>query len=204
MEIGKLVLGSYKTNCYVISHNDQAIVIDPGANGEIVEALLKRNNLKLESVFLTHGHFDHIGGVDYLYNLHHMPIYAHICEKDLIEGNIENQNDFKTIKVNAPIQYFEGDFNNFNVLQDISFDAIHTPGHSAGSVVYVLRSYSRVFSGDTLFKEGIGRIDFPTSNKKAMKESLKLLSTFKDSCKVFPGHGEITTIGYEKENNMYF
>ena len=205
MKIEKLVLGSYQTNCYVISHNGIAIVIDPGANGEIIGTLLQNNNLTLEAIYLTHGHFDHIGAVDYLYNLTKCKIYAHINDQNLMNGEpISTKHSFQTLQVQAPIHYFDGEFNSFVFANDIALDAISTPGHSEGSCVYVLRNYNRLFSGDTLFKEGIGRVDFPTSDKKAMKESLKLLSTFKDECKVFPGHGEETTIGYEKENNIYF
>lgn len=182
-----------------------AVVIDPGANGEIIGTLLQNNDLTLEAIFLTHGHYDHIGAVDYLYNLTKCKIYAHIGDQELMDKEAsKNILNFQTLEIHAPIEYFSKEFESFTILKDIVFDAIHTPGHSAGSVVYVLRNYLRIFSGDTLFKEGIGRVDFPTSNKKEMKESLKLLATFKDNCKVFPGHGEDTTIGYEKENNIYF
>ena len=205
MKIEKLVLGAYQTNCYVISHNEMAVVIDPGANGEIIGTLLQNNNLTLEAVFLTHRHYDHNGAVDYLYNLTKCKIYAHYNDKELMSKNEKsNFSDFQTIEIQSPIEYLSGDFESFTILKDIILDAVHTPGHSSGSVVYVLRNYLRIFSSDTLFKEGIGRVDFPTSNKKEMKESLKLLATFKDNCKVFPGHGEETTIGYEKENNIYF
>ncbi len=205
MKIQKLVLGSYQTNCYVISHNDIAIVIDPGANGEVILNRLSKENLKLEAIFLTHGHFDHIGAVDELYEQTKCKIYVHKNEETLLlNDEVDTKDELPRIFLKSPITFFEGDFNEFIIAKDITLDAIHTPGHSEGSVVYVLRNYERIFSGDTLFKESIGRVDFPFSNKRDMKESLKLLATFKDSCKVFPGHGEETTIGYEKENNMYF
>lgn len=208
MKIEKLVLGQLKTNCYVISHNNTAIVIDPACNGEIIEVLINKANCKLKAIFLTHGHQDHIGAVDYLYNKFRCPIYAHYNERDIIEGLdaskvIHDIPSLKNVKVTVPVKYFDSEFTSYDI-DGIIVDAVFTPGHSEGSCVYVLRDCNRIFSGDTLFKDGIGRIDLPTSNKVAMKESLKLLQSFKDSCKVLPGHGSDTTIGYEKENNLYF
>ena len=70
MKIDKLILGEFKTNCYVVSHNNTAFVIDPACNGETIDAFLRKNNYQLKAIFLTHGHPDHIGAVDYLYNLY--------------------------------------------------------------------------------------------------------------------------------------
>ncbi len=204
MKIEKIVTKQQQTNCYIISHHNKAIVIDPGADVDNIKALLERNELALEAIFITHGHFDHIGAVDSLYKTYNCPIYMHSLDAPIvIHPEDYFDNSMPLVKINSPIRYFDGEFNSFVVLDDIRFDAILTPGHSKGSVVYVLRDYERLFSGDTLFKEGVGRYDFKTSDRKELKESLKLLKTFKDSCKVFPGHGSETTIGYEKENNVY-
>ncbi len=205
MKIEKIVTRQQRTNCYIISHHEKAIIIDPGADLEVIQALLQRDQLSLEAIFITHGHFDHIGAVDGLYQAYGCPIYMHHEDAPIV---LYPENYFDAsmplVKIKSPITYFDGDFSTFVILDDVTLDAVHTPGHSQGSVVYVLRDYERLFSGDTLFREGIGRCDFKTSNRKDLKESLKLLKTFKDSCKVFPGHGNETTIGYEKENNLYF
>ena len=206
MKIEKLILGDMKTNCYVVSFNGSAIVIDPACSGKTIDALLRKNNYSLKAIFLTHGHPDHIGAVDYLYSIYKCSIIAHIKEKEIITG--ENPSkllvlpSLKNIKVTSPIKYFQGDFYSWNI-NGLIIDGIHTPGHSEGSVIYVLRNYNRIFSGDTLFKESIGRTDLPTSNKQEMLESLKLFRAFKDDCKVYPGHGDSTTIGSEKLNNRY-
>lgn len=207
MKIEKLILGDFKTNCYVISHNNTAIVVDPACSGETIDALLRKNNYALKAILLTHGHPDHIGAVDYLYSLYKCPIIAHLKEKDILTASVPSKMvqlpSFKGIKVNSPIKYFANEFTSWNI-DGIIVDGILTPGHSEGSVTYVLRNYNRIFSGDTLFKDGIGRTDFPTSNKTDMKESLSIYKNFKDECKVLPGHGESTTIGQEKAHNIYF
>lgn len=207
MKIKKIVLGDLKTNCYVISHDNTAIVIDPACNGESIDAFLRSNNLQLKTILLTHGHQDHIGAVDYLYNLYRCNIIAHYKEYEILTGAIPskmiNIPSLKGIKVNSPIKYFDSEFASFDI-DGIIIDAILTPGHSEGSVTYVLRDYYRIFSGDTLMKGTVGRSDLPTSNKADLRKSLEIYKTFKDECKVHPGHGESTTIADEKQNNKYF
>ena len=207
MKIDKLILGEFKTNCYVVSHNNTAFVIDPACNGETIDAFLKKNNYQLKAIFLTHGHQDHIGGVDYLYNLYKCSIIAHYNERDILTGLVPSKMlqfpSLKGIKVNSPIKYFDGDFTSWNI-DGIIVDGILTPGHSEGSVTYVLRNYYRIFSGDTVFKESVGRTDLPTSNKNELVKSIRLFKTFKDECKIHPGHGESTTVAYEKANNQFF
>lgn len=207
MKIDKLILGEFKTNCYVISHNDTAFVIDPACNGETIDAFLRKNNYKLKAIFLTHGHQDHIEAADYLYNLYKCSIIAHRKEMDIITGSVPSKMlsypSLKGIKVNSPIRYFDGEFASWNI-DGVIVDGILTPGHSEGSVTYVLRNYYRIFSGDTVFKGSVGRTDFPTSNKNDLYKSLDLYKTFKDECKIHPGHGESTTVAEEKLNNIYF
>lgn len=207
MKIDKLILGDFKTNCYVVSHDDIAFVIDPACNGETIDAYLRTNKFKLKAIFLTHGHQDHIGAVDYLYSLYKCNVIAHYKDHEIITGITPSKllaiPSLKGIKVNAPIKYFDSDFMTWDI-DGIIVDGILTPGHTEGSVTYVLRNYYRIFTGDTVFKESIGRTDFPTSNRSDMKKSIEIYKTFKDECKLHPGHGESTTVANEKEHNPYF
>ena len=207
MKIDKLTLGNFKTNCYVISHNGTAFVIDPASDGETIEAFLNNNNYVLKAIFLTHGHQDHIGAVDYLYDKYKCQIWAHYFDYELITASNPSKliqfPSMKGIKVVSPVKYFKEDFYTFE-FDDVIIDAILTPGHTEGSVTYVLRNYLRIFSGDTVFKDSVGRTDFPTSNREKLNESINLYKTFKDECVIHPGHGESTTIKDEKANNQFF
>ena len=207
MKIDKLILGDFKTNCYVVSHKNTAFVIDPACDGETIDAYLRKNKYQLKAIFLTHGHQDHIGAVDYLYSLYKCQIIAHLKEKDIITGNVPSKvlqiPSLKGIKINSPIKYFSNDFITWDI-DGVIIDGILTPGHTEGSVTYVLRNYYRIFSGDTVFKGTVGRTDFPTSNRNDLKKSIDLYKTFKDECKLHPGHGESTTIANEKANNEFF
>ncbi|MBQ8205958.1 MAG: MBL fold metallo-hydrolase [Bacilli bacterium] len=207
MKIDKLILGDFRTNCYVVSHNNTAFVIDPASDGETIDAYLRKNKYQLKAIFLTHGNQDHIGAVDYLYSLYKCQIIAHLKEKDIITGNVPSKvlqiPSLKGIKINSPIKYFNGEFTTWDI-DGVIVDGILTPGHTEGSVTYVLRNYYRIFSGDTVFKGSVGRTDFPTSNRIDLKKSIDLYKTFKDECKIHPGHGESTTIANEKANNEFF
>ena len=207
MKIDKLILGDFKTNCYVVSHNNTAFVIDPACNGETIDAFLRGKGYKLKAIFLTHGHQDHIGAVDYLYSLYKCSIIAHYKERDILAGLVPSKilqfTSLKGIKVNSPVKYFDQDFMTWDI-DGIIVDGILTAGHTEGSVTYVLRNYKRIFSGDTIMKGTIGRVDCPTSSRIEMRNSIKLYKTFIDECKIHPGHGESTTVANEKENNEFF
>ena len=207
MKIDKLILGEFKTNCYVVSHNNTAFVIDPACNGETIDAFLKKNNYQLKAIFLTHGHQDHIGAVDYLYDIYKCTIIAHQNEQDILTGSDSSKilqiRSLSGVKVNSPVKYFDNEFSSWNI-NGIIVDGILTPGHSAGSVTYVLRNYYRIFSGDTVFKDTVGRTDLPTSNKEELAKSIEIYKTFKDECKIHPGHGESTTVANEKLRNEFF
>ena len=206
MKIKKIILGENKTNCYIVFDDKAAFVVDPADNGEMIEEYLRQNELTLTDIFLTHGHQDHIGAVDHLYSIYKCAIHAHYLERELLEASDPSKliqlPSFKGIKVNSPVKYFGSDFTTFDV-SGIKIDAILTPGHTKGSVVYVLRDYLRVFSGDTLFKGSVGRADLPTSDPEELKKSLEIFKHFIGECKVFPGHGDSTSIADELANNPY-
>ena len=192
-------------NCYLlINDSKECIVIDFGKEDEQVVNYIKENNLKLEAVLLTHGHFDHIKGVDYLLNNFSVPVYIHELDKEfLTDVRLNGSNRFsrKDVVVNAkPILLKDG-----QVLKLIGSDikVIHTPFHTRGSVCFYIEKENILFSGDTLFLSSIGRTDFPTAQPELVPSSLAKLMSLKDDTKVYTGHGAETTIGFEKKQNPF-
>ena len=191
MTITTLPLGMLQTNCYILAQEERCLVIDPGDEAEKVLAFLEQNGLTLEAVLLTHGHFDHVGAVKELAADTDCRVF--LCEEDLaLPGAMTAGPLYHTDF------YSDGDS---LTLAGMAFEVLHTPGHTPGSVC--LRFGEHLFSGDTLFAGSCGRTDFPGSSPSDMYHSLKRLSQLEDNLKVYPGHGETTTIGEEKRYNPY-
>ena len=201
MEIRAIHLGLIKTNCYLISTDKAAVVIDPGFKTEITADFLKANGGKARMILITHAHFDHIGGAEALRDETGVEIGIGELDAPALRDTEFNLSD----KFHAHIAPFSADRTfcggeKFSV-GDIDFEVILTPGHTVGGVSYL--SGESLFSGDTLFAGTVGRTDMPGGSLKALKKSLKRLIALPEETKVYPGHGDFTTVGYEKENNMF-
>lgn len=201
MEIRAIHLGLIKTNCYLISTDKAAAVIDPGFKTEITADFLKANGGKARMILITHAHFDHIGGAEALRDETGVEIGIGELDAPALRDTGLNLSD----KFHAHIAPFSADRTfcdgeKFSV-GDIDFEVILTPGHTVGGVSYL--SGESLFSGDTLFAGAVGRTDMPGGSLKALKKSLKRLIALPEETKVYPGHGDFTTVGYEKENNMF-
>ena len=191
MNIHTLPLGMLQTNCYILTNGDHCLVIDPGDEADKVLGLLEKQGLTLEAILLTHGHFDHVGAVKTLAAETDCQVY--LCQEELaLPGAMTAGPLFYTDF------YKEGDR---LTLAGLSFEVLHTPGHTPGSVC--LRFDEHLFSGDTLFAGSCGRTDFPGSSPRDMVCSLSRLAKLEDHLKVYPGHGGSTTIGEEKRYNPY-
>lgn len=201
MEIKVLHLGLIKTNCYLVSSDNAAVVIDPGFESQIPTDFLNSNAYKQRLILMTHAHFDHIGGAETLRRETGVKIGIGKEDNADLSDPIINLSD----KFHAGVDPFSADvlLDDGQILNvgDIRFKVILTPGHTRGEVCYLAGDC--LFSGDTLFKGAIGRTDFPGGDFKTLKRSLKRLIALPDETKVYPGHGEFTTIGFEKENNMF-
>ena len=201
MEIRAIHLGLIKTNCYLISTDKAAVVIDPGFKTEITADFLKANRGKARMILITHAHFDHIGGAEALRD----ETGVEIGIGELDAPALRDTELYLSDKFHAHIAPFSADRTfcdgeKFSV-GDIDFEVILTPGHTVGGVSYL--SGESLFSGDTLFAGAVGRTDMPGGSLKALKKSLKRLIALPEETKVYPGHGDFTTVGYEKENNMF-
>lgn len=204
MKIAKFSLGPLGTNCYIIHNEKEALIFDPGAEGDRVINYLNENKLEPLAILLTHAHFDHIGAVDHLRKTYKIDVYGHELEaKWLEEPSLNRSNQFigNEIKTEKPEHLLtEGELS----LGQFNFEVIHTPGHSPGSVTFIFHKAGFMVSGDVLFLQGIGRTDLPGGSFEVLKNSLQeKLYKLPEAYVVLPGHGENTSIGYEKSNNLY-
>lgn len=201
MRIKTLHLGLIKTNCYLISTEMAAVVIDPGFDRPETLEFLKDNSDKERLILLTHAHFDHIGGAETLREKTGVKIGIGELDADGLADTDINLSDM----FHANIMPFKPDlvFKNGDIIKvgDIEFKVIGTPGHTEGGICYLTGDC--LFSGDTLFENSVGRTDFPGGDIKALKRSVKRLMTLPADTKVYPGHGYSTTIAREKEYNMF-
>lgn len=209
MKIYTFSIGYVQANCYVIDCSDSCIVIDPGSSSlkqlqpifELIDSLHKPNL----SVLLTHGHFDHIMGVDLFNQKYNCDLY--IFEDDLPFAKDSNLNQsfsilHKEYYVNAPLIALKD--RQIITLGKTKIEVMHTPGHTTGSCCYLIND--ALFTGDTLFAGSIGRTDFPTGSYEQIINSLRLIKNRYQTTdiKVYPGHGCATTIQVELQNNIYF
>ena len=215
IKIGKMVLGSCATNTYFIYREgeNKAIVVDPADQGTAIYANLFKNDLKVEGIVLTHGHFDHIWGLSALKGAVNREraekgqdailVYALDGEKELL-GNAEmNVSEMAGRACTVEADQYLKDGEEI-VIAGITLQVIATPGHTGGSCCYYLPEAGFLISGDTLFQESVGRTDFPTGSMSSLVRSIKdKLFVLPEETKVYPGHGGATTIGYEKENNPF-
>ncbi len=200
-----LVLGMVQTNCYIISNGDtgEAIVIDPADNAEQLYQYIHSNDLACKGILLTHGHFDHILAAKELAKKTQVKIYAQEEEVKLLADETLNASLKFGQRCSLTPDVFLKDE---EVLKLAGFviRVIHTPGHTAGGACYYFTEHKALFSGDTLFRENIGRYDLPTADGRKLLEAIRgKLMLLDDEVAVYPGHGPSTTIGHERENNYY-
>ena len=193
MNIHAMALGSYQTNCYLVwgEDSDSCVVIDPGFEPETV--LLKAEHLgkKIEAVLLTHGHFDHVGGVKEIAQVTGCRVF--LCPEELAMPQ----------QWTAGALYYTDTYSQGDTVElaGVSFRVLHTPGHTPGSVC--LAAEDHLFSGDTLFQSSCGRTDLPGGSWEQIRNSLKRLAALETDYTVYPGHGPTTTLAQEKMYNPY-
>lgn len=197
MIIKAIPAGIYDANCYIVmdEKTKDAVVLDPGGDGEMLERAIKDMGANVKSILLTHGHMDHVGGVEYLSDKLNVPFYISKIDEEYMEkdnyvfGSIRNANGYLE----------DGNELSFGSL---NIKVIATPGHTKGGLCFLIED--KLFTGDTLFQGSIGRTDFIGGSFPEIIDSIKTkLLPLGDEIEVYPGHGPKSSIGYEKGYNMY-
>lgn len=199
MIIETLPSGPFATNAYVVGcpATGNAAIVDPGVDSaENVISALSGHQLTPTKIILTHSHWDHIGDVAVLKEKYNIPVLIHRLDApNLAEPGSDGLPMWYAIRGVVADEYIEeGDK---IPVGDLLFEVIHTPGHTPGGVCLYCEKENVLLSGDTLFKQSIGNISFPTSNPDDMWLSLKKLEKISAQTRVYPGHGPSTTIGQE-------
>ena len=205
LTVKKTVVGPLEENCYIVYEENgqgECFLVDPGASGNMILRLLESLKLTPSACLLTHGHFDHIMAVEWIRKQYpEMTVIALDGEREVLEDPEKSL-----------LRAFGGKFptENIRFVTDgtlispagIPVKVLATPGHTVGSASYYLEEQGILFSGDTLFLEGAGRTDLPTGSTQSIVSSIKeKLMTLPDDTKVYPGHGDETTIAHEKKYN---
>lgn len=201
MHVLQLKTGTIEENCYLVYNDEALLIIDPGADAEMIQEQIKKTQQQPVAILLTHTHYDHIGAVEALRNTYDIPVYVSPLEQEWLGDPILNlsglgrHDDMDNIIV-SPAEY-EFEMKQYR-LGNMSFEVVPTPGHSAGSVSFIFDDF--VISGDALFKGSIGRTDLYTGNLEQLLYSITTqLFVLPNEFVVYPGHGEPTTIEHEKK-----
>lgn len=205
MIIKTLTVGAFASNNYLVvcEETHTAALIDAGGDYEATIRAANQEKAALKSVFHTHGHLDHISGSFELKTRADVGTYIHESDKFLVYSLGAQLNMFGLPDVDIPAiddYLYDGQILEVGSLE---FRVIHTPGHSPGSVCFLVDNV--LFSGDTLFADSVGRTDLPGGSYEQLRDSIvNKLFALDDDIKVYPGHGPSTTIGHEKANNPFF
>ncbi|MCR5279251.1 MAG: MBL fold metallo-hydrolase [Lachnospiraceae bacterium] len=205
VKIGRITLGQYMTNCYFLYRegSSDTIIIDPADSGAYLYDKLKEKGFEIKAILLTHGHFDHIFGVEDIVKKAGVKVYAAKAEEALLSDSSLNVSAGVGRPVTVHPDVFLNDGEELN-LCDIDIKVIFTPGHTAGSCCFYIEEAGFLIAGDTLFEGSVGRTDLPTGSTRIMMDSIKdKLMALPDDTKVYPGHGGSTTIGFERVNNPF-
>ena len=195
-------LGVCGANCYMVAGEEYAFIIDPAeVDGHLLAFAEQNKNKKYKYILLTHCHYDHIGGAQMMREIFEAPVVIGSGDK----AGLENADINLSVLLNKTVVTLKPDITvcdkDILELGGEHITVIATPGHTEGSVCYKLNN--AIFTGDTLFMQTCGRVDFPTGNAQQMLASLKRLANMEGDYNIYPGHDQPTTLDFERINNPY-
>lgn len=198
MEVKVIKSGTLQTNTYIVSKENNCIIIDPAFAKDEIRNYIHSKGYNVLGILLTHGHFDHIEACNDLASNYKCKVYIAKNDLDMVVNPLLNGSRRNMRRDFAVDKQYLAAFDREIILKLDNFmiDVMFTPGHSKGSCCYLIGN--ELFSGDTLFKDGIGRVDLYGGDSKEMDESLKYIFRLKNEVVVFPGHGNETTILKER------
>jgi len=208
LQIASFALGPAMTNSYLVSEADtyQAVVIDPAWNGDFILQEAANRGLEITQIWLTHGHFDHFGGVAQIVNGSSQTIEVALHEADLPLWEAHGGASlfgFPAFDPGPKPSIILEDGMQLN-LGDFTFKVCHTPGHSLGHVIFLLDQEKLVFSGDLIFMQSVGRTDLPGGSWEILLQSIQEnILTLPDEYRLLPGHGPETSVGQERKSNPF-
>ena len=204
MHIHSIPTGIFQTNCYLLSNEaKQCLIVDPGDEADVLDRYLEREGLTVIGFPTTHGHIDHVSNLAEMHRRHPAPIGLHTLDA---RWAFTDSNAFPPYypAPEAPSEIAR-DYDEGQQWDDggMVYQVLFVPGHSPGSVAFYFEAEGVLIAGDTLFKGSIGRLDLPGGNESDMIKTLAKLLELPDDTKVYPGHGEATTIGAERKHNPF-
>ena len=206
MRITNLPSGALQANTYlaVDEKTNEGFIVDPGGYNKVLTKEVRDNDVNIKYIILTHGHSDHICGVnEHKAEFPDAKIVAYKDEEAMLENPNLNQSPGFGVPYSTKADILVSDGDELKV-GDVTLKFIHTPGHTEGGMCIYVKEAKALFSGDTLFRQSIGRTDFPGGSYEEIMDSIrKKLFLLPDDTNVFPGHMGTTSIGFEKENNPF-
>lgn len=206
MKITNLPSGALQVNTYLVADEEtnKGFIVDPGGYNPVLTKTVKENNIDIEYIMLTHGHSDHICGVkEHLADFPNAKVVAHTDEKQMLSDVKFNFSAEFGMPYTVDADIYVNDGDELSV-GNINLKFFHTPGHSPGGMCIYAEKENVLFSGDTLFRQSIGRTDFPGCSFKDLADAIhNKLFVLPDETQVFPGHMGPTQIGFEKGNNPF-
>ncbi len=210
MQILTFPLGQLQANCYILTQENECLIIDPGDSADFILEEVMRKNLKVVGLLATHGHFDHVMAAGELQLsleiLYQSPLPLHICKEDefLIKRVKETAKHFLghtpgIIPINSLEFIIEGQL----TIGSFEFKVIHSPGHTPGSCSFHFSIDSAIFTGDTLFKGAVGDYSHKYSDRNKLQDSVKRIISLDEATTIYPGHGEDTLVR-DESNKIYF